>query len=544
MKNLRVYSLLIALILVFSCEQEVPAPTTPPEEPEPTSGSANFTKFISIGNSLTAGFMAGALFDYGQQNSYPAIMAQQFALVSENDPFDQPMTGSINGCYNPSGGCTRGRLILFDPDGAGPLSASPVPAGTPGVPAPYNTTSTDHIKSLLPYTGNKADLNNFGVPGILLAQVLTPATGGPSSGNPAYNPYYARFATNPSTDGVTGSTILSDAIATNPTFFSFWLGNNDVLGYATSGALAPGFGIQMTDTAAFRTQYSTAIGALLTSNPNLKGVVANIPNVTAIPFFTTITWNRISINEATATALNAGLATNYNNILTAAVTAGVITASERSKRLLNWVEGNNGILITDESLTDLTSFMVSAGASALVPYAQARLTTSADKVCLTAASYLGTDVDITGDGTPDGVNGVSIPLLNTTSTATRALKGDDLILIPSEIAAITDRINAFNTTISKIVNANSARLALVDVHGKFNELATSPIGGITVDGLLLRATFIPPHGIFSEDGVHPNAKGAAYLAKIFIEAINAKFGSTVPLPNVALYYGTSAPVSP
>ena len=544
MKPLKLYSLLLTLLLVLSCEQEVLVPQAPePEEPPSgAAGSANFTKFVSIGNSLTAGFMAGALFDFGQQNSYPAIMAEHFAYVSENDSFDQPLTGSINGCYNPTGGCTLGRLILFDADGpAGPLTARPVPAGTPGVPSPYNTGASDHAKSLAPYTGNKAALNNFGVPGIILAQALTPATGGPPTGNPAYNPYYARFASNPSTDGTTGSTILSDAIAAAPTFFSFWLGNNDVLGYATSGGLPVGVGVQMTDPTAFAGQYNAAITTLLGSNPNLKGVVANIPHVTDIPFFTTVKWNSIVLDAATATQLNNQLGNNYNAFLDAMVSANVITAEERDKRRLSWSAGSNGILINDETLTDLSPYMTGPFA-ALLPYAQARLTTIADRVCLTAGSYLGTNVDITGDGTPDGVNGVSIPLVNTTSSGTRALKGDDLILIAEELSAIASRIEAFNASIAAVVEANSTRLALADVNAVFASLASVP--GKLVDGIFINATFAPPSGVFSEDGVHPNPRGAAYLAKIFIEAINAKFGSTVPLPNISRYYGTYFPVSP
>ncbi len=537
MKNLKLYSLLLTLLLVLSCEQEVLVPQAPePEEPTGTSGSANFTKFVSIGNSLTAGYMAGALFDFGQQNSFPAIMAEHFAYVSDNDPFDQPLTGSTNGCYNPAGSCTLGRLVLFDADGpAGPASARPVPAGSPGVPAPYNTNADDHAKSLADYTGNKAALNNFGVPGILLGQALTPATGGPV-GNPAYNPYYKRFASDPG-----NSTILGDAIAANPTFFSFWLGNNDVLGYATSGALASGVGIQMTDPTAFATQFNFAISSLLESNTNLKGVVANIPNVTDIPFFTTIKWNAIVLDAATATQLNNNLAVNYNNFLDAMVGASVIPPAERDKRRLNWAAGANGILINDETLTDLSPYMTGP-AEALLPYAQARLTTNADRVCLTAGGYLGTNVDINGDGNPDGVNGVSIPLVNTTSAGTRALKGDDLILIPTELTAISDRIAEFNSAIAATVMANSSRLALADVNAAFAALASVP--GQVVDGIFINATFAPPSGVFSEDGVHPNPRGAAYLAKIFIQAINAKFGSTVPLPNISQYYGTYFPVSP
>lgn len=87
-------------------------------------------------------------------------------------------------------------------------------------------------------------------------------------------------------------------------------------------------------------------------------------------------------------------------------------------------------------------------------------------------------------------------------------------------------------------------MALADIYTKFNELATSPTGGLVVDGLFIRSTLAPPNGVFSEDGVHPNPRGSAYIAKIFVQAINTKFGSTVPEPNISRYFGTFFPVSP
>ena len=52
----------------------------------------------------------------------------------------------------------------------------------------------------------------------------------------------------------------------------------------------------------------------------------------------------------------------------------------------------------------------------------------------------------------------------------------------------------------------------------------------------------PPTGIFSEDGVHPNGRGYAYLSNIFIEAINAKFGASIPLTNISKYKPTGLPI--
>jgi len=534
MKLNKLLVLLATSGLVFGCEQEIPE-LTPPAEISGEPGSADFTKFVSIGNSLTAGFQSGALFTEGQNNSYPAIMAEHFAYVSTNDPFDQPTINSVNGFNSTFSNIAaappviRGRLVLFDPDGTGPRTPAPAPAGTPGVPAPYNTADP-----LSAFTGDKTALNNFGVPGILLGQALTPLTGGPSTGNPAFNPYYQRFASNPGT-----STIIGDALAANPTFFSFWLGNNDVLGYATTGASGA---IPLTSVANFQGQYTTAINTILASNANLKGIVATIPDVTSIPFFRTVRFNAIPMDAPTAAAVNAGFA-GFNAILTAIqgnaslMTNFGLNAADLEARKVSFAAAtNNRILIADESLTDLGpvfDYLRSIGQipsdaarAALVPYQRSRQATATDYITLSAGSVIGTTVG----GNPQAVNGVSVPL------------ADQFVLIPTEVTEIRDRTTAFNDHIKAVVNTNSTRLALADMNLEFNNVVNGVV--TSVDGLPVNATFTPPFGLFSEDGVHPNNKGSAYIAKIFINAINQKFGSTIPSVNITKYKSVPVPVSP
>lgn len=50
------------------------------EEPL-TAGTADFSKYVALGDSFAAGYSDGALFKAGQKNSYPNILAEQFALV-------------------------------------------------------------------------------------------------------------------------------------------------------------------------------------------------------------------------------------------------------------------------------------------------------------------------------------------------------------------------------------------------------------------------------------------------------------------------------
>ena len=47
---------------------------------EPVSpGSANFAKYVALGDSFAAGYSDGALFKKGQEGSYVNILSQQFA---------------------------------------------------------------------------------------------------------------------------------------------------------------------------------------------------------------------------------------------------------------------------------------------------------------------------------------------------------------------------------------------------------------------------------------------------------------------------------
>lgn len=498
--NKLTYILCGTALMTWSCSQEIFEPT-PSSNPSPgdtfeaSAGNADFSKFVTVGNSLTAGFQAGALFNDGQENSLGAILAAQFEEVGMSDDFDQPDIDSENGFNasfsNVGAGVIAGRLYLE----IGPTGD----AGIAALPGELPTA----------YTGDKAELNNFGVPGILLGQCLTPATGTP--GNAIENPLYTRFASAPGS-----STIIGDAAAANGSFFLFWLGNNDVLGYATAGATADRESI-FTDPATFGAQYGAAL-SVLTAN-GAQGVVGNIPYVTSIPFFTTVPYNAIPFSEddaATVSFVNSNYAA-YNGGLNNLAAAGVITQAEADQRQISFAVGANAIVIEDEDLTDLSAFGLPS----------IRQTTAQDLVLLPTASVLGTLAD---PGNPASVIGVGFPV------------GDSGILTANEVTTITNRIDALNATIEATVSGLglSSSIAIADVNSALNQLTTA--GGGFVDGLLIAPTFAPPAGLFSEDGVHPNSRGYAYTAQVFIDAINAKFGASVRKPDLGDYSATALPV--
>jgi lysophospholipase L1-like esterase len=479
-----------------------------------TAGTADFSKYVSLGNSLTAGYSDSALFIKGQEGSYPNILSQQFALVGGGEfriPF---MNDNIGGFL---------------------LGGAPLPGFGPRLyfngsgPAPVPGTITTELTNIL--TG---PFNNMGVPGAKSFHLVAPGYGNIanlSSGQA--NPYFIRFASSP------GTTVLTDAVAQSPTFFSLWIGNNDVLSYATSGGVGVNqtgnlnpatYGSNdITDPNVFASVYSTLV-TQLTAN-GAKGVVANIPYVTSVPYFTTVPTNPIP-------GLPAPSAGQLNQLFGGI--NGALAGAGLPPRFVTLVadDGNpatvetNPLLIIDESLPNISTQI----ASALTPllgattagylgsiYGQARHasnnTNSRDYILLTARGIIAT----TQAGAPSPFNtvGVSYPMQdNTTLTA-------------SETAEVKIATNAYNATILALATSND--LAFVDANATLNLVAN---GGITGNGYTLISTYVTG-GAFSLDGVHPSPRGYALIANKFMEAINLKYGSNfkgVSFANYSILY--------
>jgi hypothetical protein len=496
MKNKFILSLL-TIVTVGACTYDFP------EQAEPTSGTASFTKMIAIGSSFTAGFANGALYTGAQEASFPAIIAGQMKLIGGGD-FNQPDINAVNGCYNPLNCAAAGRLVL-----KGLSSPKPTPT-TPG-------------NAITPYTGDKTKLNNFGVYGISIQLSLAAATSGPASpANPYYNPFFARFAATPSVNGTTGSSMIADAsaaLATNGTFFTFQLGADDVLAYALNGADQADPTRPLTSTPVFTGTYTVALNTVLGANATTKGVVINIPDITSLPHFSLVPYNAIPLDAGTAGVLTTQLANNYNAFLDGMAANMIITSAEATKRKLVYKTGQNAILINDETLTNLTPYMAGPYAG-LLPYAIARQTTSADLIPLGTSGILGTAGTF-------GVLGVSEPLL------------DKYILLPSEITQIQASTDAFNAHIKSQADAGGDRLVLADLNKILKDLKTAPT---SINGSSLSASISPPFGAYSTDGIHPNSRGYAYLANKFIETINGKWKSSIPECNPNDYVGNELPI--
>ncbi len=492
--NIQYKWLLILMIFgIIACESDDDSSVE--EEVVITSGTADFSTYVALGNSLTAGFTDGALFIEAQENSMPNILAQQFALVG-GGTFTQPLMSDNIGGALLGGNQILGPRLFFN--GAGPAT----------LPA----TPTTEISSIL-----SGPFNNMGIPGAKSFHLLATGYGNIAGLPNLANPYFVRMATDPN------ASVIEDAMAQNPTFFSLWIGNNDVLGYALTG----GDGTDpITDTATFNGAYNALVASL--TSGGAKGVIANIPDVTSIAHFTTVPHNPVPLDAATAGFLNSASAYGaYNGGLDAALaflTANPMTlgalfpatadmtslelaTAEIARRKITFSEGEgNAVVILDEDLTDLTIIN-----NALVSIRQA---TAEDLLVLPSSSFIGTEAI---PGNPQTVNGVAIPL------------ADKWVLTPEEQAEIATATAAFNATISAA--AQQAGLAFVDANAL---LVAASDGGTTFDEFLLQGNLVFG-GLFSLDGVHPTARGYAFIANETMKAINTTYGSNLPMVKAVDY---------
>ena len=527
MKNIK-YILFASVVIFFtSCNDPEDVDLNPIEQeiaelPELTSGSADFSNYVALGNSLTAGFTDGALFQDSQLVSMPSIMAGKFELVG-GGAFTQPLMSDNTGGLLLGGNQILPYRLIFN--GAGPERVNEFLV--------RNGSNAPNVISDLLVNNPTGPFNNMGVPGAKSFHLLAPGYGNLANLNLGLaNPYFVRM-----TGATPNSSVLEMAVGQGPSFFSLWIGNNDVLGYATTGGDgsdpltpvdgAPGVGFEATYEALIATL--TAQGA--------QGVVANIPDVTTIPHFTTVPHNPLDPSNPDfgpqIATLN-GVFSQINQVF------AFLEVPERSIEFSTTQASE--VIIHDETLPDLSvqiagvlsqsptfptfvqSFGLPAEAAPLVAgllgttYGQVREATAADLLVLPSSSIIGqpnTDAiaALVAQGLPlavagqFSVEGVSLPL------------EDKWVLLPSEQEEIATRTIAFNAIIASA--ASNAGLALVDANTLLTQLAN---GGITSGDFILTSSLVTG-GAFSLDGVHPTARGYALIANEFMRAIDATYGS-------------------
>ena len=467
MKQFSIFIFTIALIaaLLNGCSDSAPT------GPVVGLGNATVTKYVSIGNSLTAGYQSGGLYKSAQLYSYPNLIAQQLTKAGATiGTFEQPYWPDPGTPDPLTGKASRYVIISMVGPVIGPAGETVI-AG-----APENAATLAR-----PY-------DNLGIPGIPLAGCMD--TTGTYQSSPLGPGAILRWASS----ALFPRSVFRQAVALHPDLVTFWLGANDVLGFATSGGTSPSAPTPITT---FQYLYNQALDTLRKTLPNAKIVVGNIPEVTSIPFFTTV-------NPLLAPNIPAAYYLRYQK------------------------HGTVGMSMDSTKLTE----------------------TNAPLITLKGKAYAALLGHPTGQFWRDAAASLGIPV-----TAMLAAQGayldttkpfgfhpqnpwpDALILDADEIASATSAISSFNSAIASIASAKNA--ALVDFNTFFNNVKAH---GLLAYGEEYTADYISGD-LFSLDGVHPSDRGYGIVANEYIKVINASFGMNVPLVDLNSLPKLSAPLS-
>lgn len=508
MKLKYIWLLLIFIGFIACDEKTYDIPDNSP--PALESGSADFSKFVAVGNSLTSGFTDGALFKAGQNNSLPNILAQKMVLVGGSDNFTQPWMNDNNGGLLVGGQKIQNQRLYFDGSGPTLIDGEPTTDVLSGVAGPYN---------------------NMGVPGAKSFHLLANGYGnlaGLAVGKA--NPYFVRMASNPN------ASVMEDVMAQNPSFFSLMIGDNDVLGYALSGGTGVNQvgnydpttygGSDISDPIVFSQVYNLLINTL--TSGGAKGVVVNIPYVTTIPHFTTVPFNPLAPLDED------GELTDFGKLVpTLNQTFGLLNQAYAflgvPERSIVFSESEpSAMVIHDESISNITlqlmQVLIGGGLDPLTAgllanqYGQSRQATADDLFVLTSSSVIGElnqeyFQQLVALGVPQekagqlSVNGVTYPMQ------------DKWVLLPGEQDEIKVATDNFNMSIKNI--ANSVGLAFVDANALMQQMA---VGGLRSGQFILTADLVLG-GAFSLDGVHLTARGYATMANEILNAIDMTYGS-------------------
>ena len=405
----------------------------------PAAAQADFSKFVAIGASVDAGFLDNCWVRYGQVDSWNAILARQAGAPA----FEQPLLDT------PGTGCMY--LISLAPQfGTRPAQIKPLNLT---LPRPYD---------------------NLSIPGYTLQAALTKK--GPSSASDVAGLVLRTL----------NATQVEQAAALKPTFVSIGLFGNEILGPATSGTAVDG--VTVMPAAMYAARYQAVVNTLKAAQGGTgKGVAQLIPDITTIPFTSTI--------------------------------PPFITAGGQV------VMGPNG-----QPLTFLSSRGgdVTGGGAGVAPIPATSL------VNITASAFLATGygipcavLDAGGAPANDPRRTNCNKPLPDNANAQLGLPG--VVLFPEEIALLKARGAEFNEQIRAI--ATAAGYKVFDTTAFFTDLRTH---GREYAGMTVNAAFLSG-GLISYDGVHPTSLGYAVWADEMVRFVNANYGTTIPRPDLSAY---------
>jgi hypothetical protein len=421
LRHLAAAALGLALPLLSGCRSDEAL-----NSPDLSNNGGLLERYVSMGNSITAGFQSAGINDSTQMQSYAVLFAQQAGA-----PFFVPLLNKA-GCPPP-----------FTINTTNPPTRL---GGGSGTDCSLRSSSS------LPYVSNVA------VPGVTSFGVASNTS--PFGG------------TNPLTQFILGGrTQIQAMMAAQPTFVSVWVGNNDVLGALTNNS-NPGDPALITPVSAFEGNYGPILDSI--ERIGAKAVLLGVEDVASIPFAT---------SGAVYWCLKTGLCPG--------VPAGGFPAQ----------------FSVSVNCAPKAAVPTSNGDSVLVPW-----TVGVPKLAAAQA------------GAP----------------TTLDCSVDNEVALPSEFQAMRLAVAGYNAFISS--QAQSRGWAFVDITaallaakgetpapGQQPKIAVFPcLPGGPCGGTVNATPNVLFGQYFSLDGVHPSAAAHRVITNLVIDAVNEKYGTTIP----------------
>lgn len=465
---------LLCLVVLFACEEKI----EPIQEQTIDLGSLNFSQYVAAGGSYTAGVAnANYGFDWGwgihwsglyanaQNNSFPLIIASQVNRIISPLVFTQHIAPG---------------------KGSGHLALSPL-----GV---LEEEVTDPSFSIQPAV-EQFPFNNMGVPGMVMDKIDV------SVDYERHDRHFARMI--PKEAGPLS--YLEALEMAEPTFFTCWMGNEDLI----RGVFSYNPANELISPNVFREKYE-ALVKVLSSDSQVQGVIATLPSIIATPAFTTLLGKWQYLNEKHVSDLvsryectNARLTQWNDSIVDAEGDLSLL------RELLEWREGAGGYfeypVVEDPLLTEVPN---------------------GDFWCLIRKDRFLKEGELTYLH-----NDIVLGVFGMYDVAT--VIGPYNYLSIEEIALIESHRSQYNDIIRNIA-ANNPNIALWDADKAFEELRQSNDSGLIVKGLI-------EGSIYSLDGISLTPRGNAWVANQFIKTINESFETAIPEADVYKYGGLDLP---
>ncbi|HKD10918.1 MAG TPA: SGNH/GDSL hydrolase family protein [Thermoanaerobaculia bacterium] len=425
--------------------------------------ATTFHKLVAVGDSLPAGHEGNCTVDRYQVRSATYLIAQalgisdfQQPLISEVAP-TQPLTGyPCLGAVVSNGSISVG---IVSQEGATENKDLARPYDNLGFNGGPRVKDFVDLKISVP---GRSDLDNYA------ARVLRNIEGTPFAGTSA----------------------VEQAASLHPDLVLYWVGNNDVLGAASTGVALDR--VTLTPVADFEAKYLEGLTILQSTGATI--VTFTIPDVTSIPLYKTLP--PIVLDPAT----------------------------------------RQPVLVNGQPVP----LMGSRAFPPACPVAPCPL--PPDTLLHTIKAPL---LEAQGIGIPAALGGRAV--LGSGDLATALPDGSftppagplvpGVLLYADEVAAIVSRTNEINDRIRADSAANG--IVLYDLNARFAEIAQK---GYSIGGITLTTAFLQG-GLFSADGTHPTQIGYAIMADDIIQRVNAVTGSAIPRPDIphALFTPNASP---